>query len=219
LFTARETANATLEAARQTLRGLEEAADTLPVDADPRMAGLFAARETAKAALGAARQTLRALEGAVDAFPIDADPRMLGLFTAHETANAALEAARQTLRGLEGAVDTFPIDADPRMVGLFTARETANAGLEAANLVLEGVKQSVGALADVSEYIVEHGLGGLLDIRSASFEAGLNAAAGGRVSLQTELVFMGKEQEFAFQFNFENPLASAQDLSRLLLPT
>ncbi|CAK8725543.1 hypothetical protein KKHLCK_16985 [Candidatus Electrothrix laxa] len=179
---------------------------------------LEAGKTIAIGILEVAKQTLRGLEQAAKTFPIDADPRVGGLFTARETAKAGLEVAKQTLRGLEQAAKTFPIDADPRMIGLFTARETANASLEAASLFLEGVKTSVGAVANVGDYIIKHGLDSLLNIRSASFEASLNTATIGRIKLQTELVFMDKTQKVAFQFNFNNPLASVQDLAQLLLP-
>lgn len=51
-----------LEVAKQTLRGFEEAAVKIPIDADPRVAGLFAARDTALGILEAAKGVLAGLE-------------------------------------------------------------------------------------------------------------------------------------------------------------
>lgn len=49
---------ATLEAAKATLRGLEELSENFPIDADPRVAGLFVARDAAYVALEVAEQFL-----------------------------------------------------------------------------------------------------------------------------------------------------------------
>lgn len=48
-------AGGALEAAKLTLQGLEQATETVPVDLDPRVAGLIAARETANVALEVAK--------------------------------------------------------------------------------------------------------------------------------------------------------------------
>jgi hypothetical protein len=141
-----------------------------------------------------------------------------GLETGKHTAIGILEAAKQTLRGFELAAVTIPVDADPRVAGMFAGREIANGALEAARWTLEGVKLSVGAAAEVGEYIVRFGLGGLLDIREAMFEASLSAAHGGYISMAVSIMFMDKPQSFAFAFNFKDPLTSAKELANTLLP-
>ena len=95
---------------------------------------------------------------------------------------------------------------------------SSHAGSAAAKFFLEGVKLSVGAAAQVGEYIVKFGLGGLIDIREARFEGSLSATHGGRVSLAVKLTFMDKPQAFAFAFNFNDPLSGAKDLAKKLLP-
>lgn len=217
LETAKGTANGVLEAAKQVVRGIEKAAKTFPIDADPRIVGLFTAKETATAAMEVAKTALKVAKAAIKAFPIDADPRMVALFTAKETANAALEIAKQSLKGLQALIKSFPIDADPRIVALFTAKETANASLQAAKLFLEGVKKGVGGLADVGEFIVEYGLGGLLDIRYAKFEGQLNIVKGGSVDLALELSVMKKDLDFEFGFSFNDPLQGAKVLAEKLI--
>jgi hypothetical protein len=184
-----------------------------------KIGGIEAAKATANGVLEVAKQTLRGIEAGAKTFPIDADPRIIGLFTARETANGALELAKLTLRGIEEGAKTFPIDADPRIVGLFTARETANGALQVAILSLEGIKKSVGAMANVGQFIAEAGLGGLLDVKSAQFEGSLQATQGGSVMMAIEVVFMkGQPQHLTLGFNFISPKQAALELAKKLLP-
>ena len=104
LETAKATANVALEAAKQVVRGIEAAAKTFPVDADPRILGLFTAKGTATAALEASKQTLRLLQAAIKTFPVDADPRIVGLFTGKGVATAALQSAKGILEATKAAV-------------------------------------------------------------------------------------------------------------------
>ena len=183
-----------------------------------KIGGIEAAKGTAVGALEVAKQTLRGMEAAAKTIPVDADPRVAGLFAARETAKGVLEAAKQTLRGMEKAATSIPIDMDPRIAALFTARETANGALELAKLSLEGVKLTVKAAAEAAEFIAKYGLGGLIDIREAMFDGSLSATQGGRVSLAVKLTFMNKPKSFAFAFNFNDPLSSAKELAKILLP-
>ncbi|NEQ32208.1 MAG: hypothetical protein F6K04_14605 [Leptolyngbya sp. SIO4C5] len=184
-----------------------------------KIGGLEAAKATANGILEGAKQVVRGLEKTIDGFPIDADVRIAGLFTARETANGVLETAKQVVRGLEKTIDSFPIDADVRIAGLFTARESATAALYTATQFLEGIKISVGAMADVGQFIVDVGLGGLLDVRSAQFEGSLDATQGGNVMMAIELVFMqGQPQTLSLAFAFGNPQQAALDLAKKLLP-
>jgi len=181
--------------------------------------GLETAKHAAWGVLEAAKGVLRGIEAGAKTFPIDADPRMVGLLTAHGSAWTALEAAKGVLRGIEAAAQTVPIDADPRIVGLFTAYGTATGALQAARGVLEGVKLTVGGLADVGQFIIDVGLGGLIDVKSASFKASLAAANGGRVAMSVELLFMKKERRtLTLDFSFADPLSAANALAKALLP-
>jgi hypothetical protein len=182
-----------------------------------KIGGIEAAKGTAYLALEAAKQVVRGIERAANLFPIDADPRILALFTAKGTAIAGLEVAKQAVILARNAVHAFPIDADPRIIALFTAKETANAGLEVAKFALEGVKVSVGGLADVATFITTHGLGGLLDVRAASFEGQLNVIHGGHVSMALKLDVMQQPVALRLRFNFHEPLASAKVLGKDLL--
>jgi len=182
-----------------------------------KIAGIEAAKGTAYLALEAAKQIVRGIERAANLFPIDADPRILALFTAKGAATAGLEVAKQSVIFARNAVNTFPIDADPRILALFTAKETANAALEVAKFALEGVKVSVGGLADVATFITTYGLGGLLDVRAASFEGQLNVIHGGQVAMALKLDIMQQPVALQLRFNFNQPLASAKVLGEDLL--
>ncbi len=214
---AKHTAKGALEIAKQVLRGIEAAAKTFPIEADPRMVGLISAHGTAKGVLTVATKSLRLLEKAIKGFPIDADVRVAGLITAKTTAEQALKVPQETLRLLEKTIKNFPIDADVRIAGLFTAKETANAALELAKLSLEGLKETVGAAAEVGTFIAEAGLGGLLDVKEAGFEGSLSATNGGAVSLSATIVFMGNESTHTLSFNFHNPIMAVKALVEDLL--
>lgn len=217
LETAKATANGALEVAKQAVRGIQAAADTFPVDADPRIAGLFTAKETANLGLEAAKQTLIGLQATISLVPVDSDPRILALFTAKESANLGLEATKQSLIGLQALIKDFPIDADPRIAGLFSVLGVATGGLQSAKLILEGIKQSVGGLAEASSFIVEYGLGGLLDIKRLYFEGSLNIVKGGNVAMAVQLVLMKNNVNLDLAFSFHDPLKSADILVQKLL--
>jgi|GEM_PF-1701802 len=214
---AKATAWGVLEAARQVVRGMERAAKTFPIEADPRMAGLITARESANLALQAAMGVLRTARKAIVTFPIEADPRMAGLITAKESASLGLEAAKGLLRAARAAIVTFPIEADPRMAGLITAKESANIALQGAKGFLEGVKVGLGGFEKVSTFIVEAGLGGLVDVREAQFEGQLNVVKGGLVNLFLKMDFMKQPHALQVAFNFHSPLDAVKVLADRLL--
>jgi hypothetical protein len=180
--------------------------------------GLETAKATASGALELAKQSLRGFEQASKTFPVDADPRVAGPIVALNAATGALNTAKATLGGIRSGIKLVPVDADPRVSGLIVARETATGALKVANGTLEGLKVSIGAMAQVGDYIVKNGLGALLDVRAATFEASLSVAQGGRVALAADLVFMGSPRSVQFSFDFNDPLRGTQDLARLLMP-
>lgn len=181
---------------------------------------LQGSKYTAIGVLEAAKQTLRGMQAAADNIPVDADPRISPLLGSREIALGTLEAAKLTLKGMEAAATSFPIDMDPRMAGLFTAKGTADASLYAATQFLEGLKISIGAMVDVATFITNYGLGGLVDVKSASFEAHLSMAKGGDVSMQVSVSLMGqKAQDLSFNFNFNDPLSGAKALAKSLMPS
>lgn len=217
LETAKATANGALEVAKQVVRGIAAAATTIPVDSDPRIVALFTAKATATAGLETARQVLKGLEATISIIPVDSDPRIVALFAAKETANAVLEVAEQTLIGLQAAIKNFPIDLDPRVAALLTLHAAATGVLQSANYFLEGLQISIGGLAEASSFIVEYGLGGLLDIKRAKFEGSLNVVKGGDVSMELDLILMKSQLDLALAFSFQDPMQSVELLVQKLL--
>lgn len=103
--TAKGTAWAALEVAKATVREMERAAVSIPVDADPRVSGLFAGHGAATLALTASIEFLRGIVALSRSFPIDADPRVSSLIAGRETVWIALEGAKQGLQVANGGVD------------------------------------------------------------------------------------------------------------------
>ncbi|MEZ5215935.1 MAG: hypothetical protein R2715_04890 [Ilumatobacteraceae bacterium] len=109
------------------------------------------------------------------------------------------------------------MDADPRIIALFTAHGTATAALQTAKGSLSITTDAVGGLADVATTLANAALGGILDVRSATFEASLAAASGGRVSLDVSLVFLDTPHRLQLAIDFDDPLAAAKRLAADLL--
>jgi peptidoglycan hydrolase CwlO-like protein len=216
-YTALGTATGALKAAQGILDAAKRSLNVAPVESDPRMVGLYTALGTATGALKAAQAVLDAARRAIVVTPVDADPRVAGLIVARDSANAGLVVARQVLAAAQAAIVTFPVDADPRVAGLIAARETATVALKAANGTLEGVKVTVGGALSASEYIAKFGLGGVLDVKAASFEASLSVAKGGSIMMSADVVYLGQAQSLAFGFNFNDPVAGARNLANKLL--
>jgi hypothetical protein len=140
------------------------------------------------------------------------------LEAARWTAIGILEAAKLTLRGLEEATK-IPIDVDPRVATLLASWGVATGALEAAKGFLQGIKLTLGAMGDVAQFIVDAGLGGIIDVRAAAFEAYLDTVEGGRVSMSVTLSFMGGPlKTLALEFDFGSPARAALSLAQALLP-
>jgi len=183
-----------------------------------KIGAIEGAKATAWGVLEIARAAVREMENAARSIPVDADPRVASLFVGREAATAALGAATAVLLGLEEISREFPIDADPRVSTLIAAHETTKLVLEGADGTLEALKQGIGAAADVGTFIVEAGLGGLLDIRRIHFETAVSASKGGIFDLQIELVFMEQPpRTHELSFDFDNPLEGALRLAEQLL--
>ena len=143
-----------------------------------------------------------------------------GLETARGTATGALTIAQGVLDVTKQGLNATPIDADPRVFGPLGLLKTATGVLTASQETLALTKQGVGAAASASDYIARFGLANLLQINSASFDADLNTASGGRVTLNVNLTCQGKVSNLALGFNLKDPqlaLNDAQALGRQLL--
>ncbi len=141
-----------------------------------------------------------------------------GLETAKLAAIGVLEAAKLVLRGLEAIVNT-PVDLDPRVAVLLTAYAAATTALSVANGALELLKKALGGMANVATFIINAGLGGILDIRRAEFEGLLSLSSGAKISMRIDLTFMdGPVQTYQLDFDFKNPISAVESLVKRALP-
>jgi hypothetical protein len=145
------------------------------------------------------------------------DVEIAGLYVALGTAKAALAAAQTAVQLAQRAIDTTPIELDAVLVGLYAARATADGALKVADAVLQKIKEALGRVAAISDFVAQHGSGALVEVRGAKFSASLSAAAGGSISLELDVAYLGKLATLQLDFNFNDPLASAQALGRALL--
>ncbi len=91
--------------------------------------------------------------------------------------------------------------------------------LQTTNAALGRLRQGVGEVAGVAGYIAEHGLGALLDVRSASFDGSLSATSGGSVTLDASVVFQGSPQKVHVSYDFRDLVAGAKAVAKELLPS
>ena len=90
--------------------------------------------------------------------------------------------------------------------------------LQAANTALGTLSQGVGELAGVAGYIAQHGLGALLDVRSASFDGTINTTSGGSVTLDATVVFQGTAQTVHVSYDFHDLVAGAKAVAKAVVP-
>ena len=182
-----------------------------------KIGALETARATARAGLDAAKLTLDLLGGSAAATPVDADPRVFQLVARRDAEMAALRAARAYLEEISKG-DPLPVDADPRVAGLFVLRDTARAGLDAATEYLQLLRDGNRVAADAASFAAEHGLGGVLDVRAASFVGELAGVSGARVDVSITVSFLrAAPHTYAIRCDLRNPAQAVTDLVNQLL--
>ena len=65
----------------------------------------------------------------------------------------------------------------------------------------------------------QHGLGALLDVRSASFDGSISATNGGAVTLDATVVFQGTPQTVHLSYDFHDLVAGAKALAKAVVPS
>lgn len=183
------------------------------------IAALRASIETANGVLQGAQQAVNAAQAAQATYPVDQDPRILAQQGGRgaaalglQIAQGALDTARQgTAIGISAAKAT--------VIGFQQQLGTATAALQVANAGLAQLNQGIGEVAGVGAYIAEHGLGALLDVKTASFVGSIDTTSGGSVTLDAEVVFQGDEQSVHLAYDFHDLVASAEALAREVLPS
>jgi hypothetical protein len=177
-----------------------------------------ASKRTAEAVLQATQQAATAARAAADSYPIDQDPRMVALAAALETAEAGLIIAQGVLTAAQQTSEAGIAAAAQTVQGLYEQLGKATAALRIVADGLEELRQGVQGAADVAGYIGTHGLGALLDVRSASFDGSLSATSGGSVTLDADVVFMNQAQHVHLAFDFNNLAVGARALAHELVP-
>jgi hypothetical protein len=81
----RKISQAALDAAIKFLSGAGKVIEWVPIDVDPRVAGVILLKEGANAALTIAYEGLNLLKGAIDLFPVEADPRGKTCFSTYRS--------------------------------------------------------------------------------------------------------------------------------------
>jgi hypothetical protein len=127
-----------------------------------------------------------------------------GLKTAHVTAVATLKAYRATLDGLSKAVD-------------WSKRNIAANTVAASRTVVNEFDKATTGSLKAAKWIVDKGLGGVIDVRSAEFAGKLDLLKGGSVSMKANVKFMQEDYNASFAFSFPDPLTAAKALGNLLL--
>lgn len=182
------------------------------------MGTLQASKATADGVLQGARQTLQAAQSAAVSYPLDQDPRIVALQGSRGVALLALQAAQGVLSVTQQATAAGIAAAAQTVTTLAKQAGVANSVLQTTSSALAMVRQGVGAAAGVADYIAEHGLGALLDVKSASFDGTISATTGGVVTLDAVVVFQGSQQTVHVTYDFHDLVAGANALAKEVLP-
>jgi hypothetical protein len=121
-----------------------------------------------------------------------------------EEAQAALQVAYNNAR------DIFVV---PAQMALSSVQQL----LAIARQELLTFEQAHKEAVDVLQYIADYTLSGLLIVNSASFTAQYSAISDGRVSMNVNLNYMGRNLPQQIEFDFYHPDAAAQSLANKLL--
>ena len=174
---------------------------------------------TANGVLQLAVQALQAAQAAAVTYPIDQDPRILALQAGRGTAALALQAAQGVLSVTQQTTAAAITAAGQTVTTLAQQAGAATTVLQTASSALGLLRQGIGEVAGVAGYIAAHGLGALLDVRSASFDGSLNATTGGSVTLDATVIFQGAQQTLHLSYSFHDLVAGARALAKAVLPS
>ncbi|WP_347354840.1 hypothetical protein [Intrasporangium sp.] len=174
---------------------------------------------TADAALQVAQQAVDAARAAAANYPIDQDPRLVALRGSQATAQQVLQAAQAALGTAQQAAATAAAAAAQTLAGLRQQLSAAGMVLQTATAALTQLEQAIGEVAAVSAYISAHGLAGLIDVESASFDGTLQATSGGSVTLDADVVFQGRREQAHVAYDFRDLATGARNLAKQVLPT
>lgn len=185
---------------------------------DASILGLRGSLAAANGVLQTAQQALSTAQAAQANYPIDQDPRILALQAGETAAQTALQAAQSALTTVQQTTGAAITAASQAVAGFQQQLGTATMALQAANAGLTQLNSAIGSVAALSGYIAEHGLDGLLNVKSASFTGTLDATSGGSVTLDADVVFQGTEDQVHVSYDFHDLVAGAEALAKEVLP-
>jgi hypothetical protein len=139
------------------------------------------------------------------------------LYVAYGTATAALEVAKKAVEITGSLVDNTPYELDPRLSSLLIAKKAADDVLWLAEEALKTLRDICGGIAHVAEFITQHTLGNLLEVKSATFTTQPGAGSNGIIRLSLHLRFMQSDLHLEPEFNFNDPVASASGIAQAIL--
>ena len=194
-------------------RGTQVAALTVSI------AALRASIATANGILQGAQQAVNAAQAAQVTYPVDQDPRILAQQGGRGAAALGLQIAQGALDAARQATAVGISAANATLVGFQQQLGSATAALQVANAGLAQLNQGIGEVAGVGVYIAEHGLGALLDVKTASFAGSIDTTSGGSVTLDAEVVFQGTGTSVHLAYDFHDLVAGATALAKEVLPS
>ncbi len=174
---------------------------------------------TANGVLQLAVQTLHAAQSAAVTYPIDQDPRIVALQASRATGVLALQAAQGVLFTTQQGTAATITAAGQTVTSLAQQAQSATTVLQTASTALGALREGIGDVSDVAGYIAQHGLGALLDVRSASFDGSISATTGGSVTLDAGVVFQDSPLTVHIAYDFHDLVAGAKALAKEVLPS
>ena len=198
-----------LDIALGALTAAQKVVDASKVTLDIANAALSTAQrvvDSSKGLLDVANAALSLAAAAVDKAKISLD-----------AANLVLEGAKKVLDQKDllkkiaiGALEAAKIVVDKSRVTL----DIANGVLEGAKGVVTATKFTVKAGLEAGAAIAKFGLGGMVDVRKASFDVELSVANGRYFECSVTVQFMDQaEQTFNLSVNFDDMWANAKALA------
>lgn len=122
----------------------------------------------------------------------------------YEIAKGVLKGYQETLSGLRDAVD-------------WSKREIAANVVKASGVIVDEFDKASTATLKAAKWIVDKGLGGVVDVKSAEFAGQLDVLKGGNVNMKINAQFLKEDFHTQIAFNFNAPENAAKILGDVLV--
>lgn len=123
----------------------------------------------------------------------------------------------ENLRKLIGSAEKAARDAAAEVTSSQTSRDIARGVLDQSQKAVDVFdKASTGSLK-AAKWIVDKGLGGVVDVKSAEFAGKLDVLKGGQVNMKINTKFLDNSYNSGLTFNFNSPADAAKALANLLM--